>query len=105
MGDIDGVGTAWYYWWAGVITITVHDAADAPVSGATVVGSWDGSVTQSCVTSSAGTCTVSRWFSRAVLTTTFSVVDVRSGSQPYQAALDHDPDGSTDGTRITVGRP
>jgi hypothetical protein len=105
VGDIDGVGANWYYWWAAVVTITVHDEAEQAVAGATVTVSWDGSVAQTCVTSTAGTCTLSRWFSRSVVSTVAVVTNVAVPDRAYVPGANHDPDGSSDGTTIRVSRP
>jgi hypothetical protein len=105
IGDIDGVGATWYYWWAGVVTVTVHDSAERPVAGATVAVAWDGSVTQTCATATDGTCTLSRWFSRTVAATTVAVTGILVPGQAYVPGANHDPDASSDGTAITILSP
>ena len=107
VGDLDGVSTNLTWFWSADVTITVHDAGENPVANATVDGSWSSGFggTTSCTTDSSGQCTVTRdiIFNR-VKNVTFTVDNVSHASLTYQSADNHDPDGDSDGTSITVSR-
>lgn len=108
VGDLDGSAESLGNKWKATITILVHDADHSPVADATVSGSWGAgaSGTASCTTNGSGVCTVT---SAAVKnnrsTITFAVDDVGHASLTYDAADNHDPDGDSDGTTITVNKP
>jgi subtilisin family serine protease len=97
--------------WAASVSILVHDAQDAPLEGATVTGVFtlsDGStITRNCTTlSGSGACFVeSGPLARRVSSVTFTVTAVSHDSSSYASAANHDPDGDSDGTSITVVKP
>jgi hypothetical protein len=108
IGDLDGLGVnVGHGSWQARVTITVHSSTHGPVSSATITGSWGGSFTgtSSCVTNIAGQCTVStgdiRNRNRSV---TFTVNGVTHSSLTYNPKANHDPDGDSNGTVITVTR-
>jgi hypothetical protein len=109
VGDLDGSGTAGANnRWNAEVTIRVHDAAELPVSGAVVSGAWSGGVSgsASCQTDSAGLCAVMFGNIRGNLNSVaFTVTSLSFGSAPYDSSANHDPDGDTNGTTITVLRP
>lgn len=93
--------------WTARATVYVHSAAHGAVSGATVTGSWSGgaSGTASCVTDRRGRCTItSAKLPLALASATFTVSGVSRSGQAYDAAANHDPDGSSDGTAIVIAR-
>lgn len=94
--------------WTAMVTVTAHSLAHQPRSGVTVNGTWNGGASGigSCVTAGDGRCTISqagirKKFSSATLTVT-SVVDP---SLSYDAAANHDSDGDSNGTTMTVMKP
>lgn len=108
VGDLDGSGiTLSGNRWQAMVTITVHDAGEGPVAGATVDGSWNfgpgGS--GSCVTNGAGQCTVMQTLRGNIGNVTFTVNNVTSTGDTYNAGANHDPDGDSDGTTILVSHP
>jgi hypothetical protein len=108
VGDLDGSATSvGRRYWRGTVDVQVHDDAERPVIGATLTAAWSGgySGTVRCVTDGTGRCTVATGSIRNnVYTTMLSVVDVEHPSASYTAA-NHDPDGDSDGTRVTVRKP
>jgi len=110
VGDLDR-SSSWYWgtWiWRATVTIEVHDASHNPVVNATVSGTWSGGYSGSgeCTTGSDGRCNVSTGYIwRGYSSTTFTVDDVTHSTLTYQPADNHDPDGDSDGTTITVYRP
>jgi len=107
VGDLDDVSNSNGSRWDAVVTILVHDAAETPLQGVTVNGSWSNGTSGggSCITSSDGTCTITRSnLKNNVSSVTFSITDLSFGL-PYQAGANHDPDGDSDGTTIVIVKP
>jgi hypothetical protein len=105
VGDLDGSATAPQGGrWTATVTILVHDAAHSPVSGITVAGTWSGGASggSSCVTAAGGQ---RRYLSGAKESpsATFSVSSLSGAT--YDPGLNHDPDGDSNGTTLTVSRP
>jgi len=108
VGDLDGTGVNDRRRWSGTVEITVHDPNHGAVTGAQVVGSWSRSATATteCTTGASGTCTVSfSGLSRRVRSIMFTGTGVTLAGQTYVASQNHDPDGSSNGTAVTVNRP
>lgn len=109
VGDMDG--TSWKLnkkKWKASVTIAVHDADHDPVVNATISGSWSGgySSSASCTTDGSGQCSVTT----GVISTkksgvTFTVNSVSHGTFTYQPSDNHDPDGDSNGSQITVYKP
>ena len=109
VGDLDGssVDTASNRWQA-TVTINVHDSNEGAVPGAFVEGSWSGGASggSSCTTDASGQCSVSKANLRSnIASVTFSVSNITSGTGAYNAGANHDPDGDSDGSTITVSKP
>jgi hypothetical protein len=109
IGDLDGAATNQTGGrWTATVTVTVHNAGESPVSGATVSGSWGNGTSGSatCVTNASGQCTVTKMNLRSnIPSVTFTVSNVTSSGNTYNAGANHDPDGSSNGTTITVANP
>jgi serine protease AprX len=105
-GDLDP-SSAWVTStrWRAKATIGVHDQAHAPLAGVVVTGVWSGNTTVQCTTNSNGRCAVSKRFGRTRASATFSVTKLAVGGYTYDATANHDPDGDSDGTTVTVVRP
>lgn len=90
------------------MTIAIHSETHAVVAGATVAGSWSNGTTgsASCVTDAAGQCQVTKaGVAKKTSSVVFTVTGVTHASRTYQAAGNHDPDGDSTGTSITVPKP
>jgi len=109
VGDLDGSSTSINKArWRASVSILVHDAGENPLAGVTVSGSWSGgtSGTSSCVTDASGSCTVdSATISVKSSDETFSVDSLTASGYTYDSTANHDPDGDSNGTSITVARP
>lgn len=108
VGDLDGANTDQGGRWTATVTITVHDANHNPVANATVTGAWSNgaSGTSTCTTGSNGQCSVSKSGIRnGRSSVTFTVNNVTRATFTYTSANNHDPDGSSNGTRIVKARP
>jgi hypothetical protein len=108
IGDLDGVATLLAKSWTATVTVRVEDAAHFAVSGATVTGAWSGgtSGTGSCTTGASGTCTITKTnIAKRRSSVTFTVTGVTKTGASYSGAANHDPDGSSTGTVITIAKP
>jgi PKD repeat protein len=103
VGDLDGSRSTTKKSWTAKVTVAVHDASDAVVSGATVSFTWGSGGSGSCTTGSRGTCTVSAsGLSLGTSSVTFDVAGVVKSGTSYDAVKNHDVDGGTNGSTITV---
>lgn len=108
IADLDGAKTSLGNRWTSTVTISVVDNLGAPVTGATVTGTWSAGTggTTSCVTGSTGTCSVTRnRIANRILTVTYTVTTVTHATLTYQSSANTDPDGDSTGTAITVAKP
>jgi len=108
VGDLDGSSVKnGSSRWDATVTITVHDKFHNSVSGVKVTGSWSGSKSSvSCTTNSSGMCSVKKTrISNSTASIQFTVKSLSAASYTYTAAANHDPDGSSNGTLITVNKP
>jgi serine protease len=91
--------------WGTTVTITVEDAGDSPVAGATVSGVFsDGSTLFQCTTDYSGECWV-EGYQYWLKCLTFTVVNVSHQTLDYHPENNSDPDGDSDGTSIVTCRP
>jgi hypothetical protein len=91
--------------WNANVTITVHDESDGALADATVSVLWSDGSSGSCFTNNSGQCAIDRNNIRSGDSITFTVTDVAHGAFTYSAADNHDADGDSDGTSITVWKP
>jgi hypothetical protein len=108
VGDLDGASVNNGSTWTANVTITIHDANHNAVSSATVSGTWSSGATGtgSCITNSSGQCTVSKSsIPKRTGSVTFTVDNVTHATLTYNSADNHDPDGDSNGTSITVNKP
>jgi PKD repeat protein len=108
VGDLDRTSVNNGSSWTAQVTIRVHDGSHAAVAGAAVSGSWSNGATgtASCTTGSTGACTVSSGsIPKRNSSALFSVTGVGHASLTYAPAANHDPDGDSNGTSITVLKP
>jgi uncharacterized repeat protein (TIGR01451 family) len=106
VGDLDASASlAKRARWNANVTITVHDESEGAVADATVSGLWSDGTSGSCPTNASGQCFIDRNNIRSGDSITFTVTDVAHGAFTYSAADNHDADGDSDGTSITVWKP
>jgi hypothetical protein len=103
VGDLDGSASLKKTTWTATVTITAHDAAHKIATSATVNAQWNDGSAASCSTGRTGTCRVSK---TGIPTNTPSVSLTVQGlsktGYSYNPASNHDPDGDSNGTTITV---
>jgi serine protease AprX len=105
VGDLDDISTSNGSHWNAVVKILVHDATETPLQGVLVSGDWSSEV---CTTDADGTCSLSQQnLKNNVGSVTFTIADPSDLSfvWPYKATLNHDPDGDSNGTSITLLKP
>jgi FtsP/CotA-like multicopper oxidase with cupredoxin domain len=96
--------------WRAFVTVSVHDVNHGPVSGATVTGTWSAGDANgqdlSCTTGTNGRCTLkSGRIPNGTASVVFAVTNVSKALFTYASAANHDPDGDSNGTSITVNKP
>jgi hypothetical protein len=104
VGDLDGSKSGTNRWNA-TVTIYVHGADHNPVAGVTVTGNWSAGATgtSSCTTDSLGKCSVTKsTIPNRTTSVTFSVTNLTKTGYTYDSSINHDPDGDSTGTAITV---
>jgi hypothetical protein len=110
IGDLDGGGAVVAkQTWRATVSVTVHSGAETLVSGALVTGTWSGAArgTATCTTSAAGSCSVSTGNinTKKGSSTGLSLTSVSHPSYLYQASANHDVDGGSNGSSISVQAP
>jgi hypothetical protein len=106
VGDLDATSVKGSGTWSANTTIRIDTAAHGAQVQATVRGTWSSGLAGSCVTGGSGTCAIaSGAIGRSVKTATFTVTSVTAGLAIYVAGANHDPDGDSTGTSITIARP
>jgi subtilisin family serine protease len=108
VGDLDGTSTSQGRTWTAIVTIAIDDADHAAVANATVNGAWTGGAGGSgqCTTNDSGQCTVEIGNIRKRNgSATFTVGSVTHDTETYVDLGNHDPDGDSDGTAITIIKP
>ena len=104
-GDLDRASTIQPTRWTAIVTITVHDTSHGMVANAAVSGCWNDGGTASCTTNASGQCAVSRsGILKTKTSVSFTVTNVTRATLVYKPADNHDPDGDSNGTTVTVTR-
>ena len=106
VGDLDGTATRTANRrWTATVTIGVHDANHAALGGVVVSASWQGGASATCTTGASGTCSVSRQFQNSRTSVSLTVSNLSKAGYAYQPSANHDPDGDSNGTTISVSKP
>ncbi len=107
VGDLDGSASGSQNWKASVL-IAVHDSGHNPVANVTVRGNWSNGASGSgqCVTNGSGVCSITSGnLRRTVKKAAFTISSLTRSGFSYTAAANHDPDGDSNGTTITIFKP
>ena len=103
VGDLDRASTIQQSTWTATVTITVHTSSHGPIANAAVSGAWSDGSTGSCATNASGQCVVSKTgIPKRTGSVNFTVTNVALGMLVYKPADNHDPDGDSNGTSISV---
>ncbi|MBN8247877.1 MAG: SBBP repeat-containing protein, partial [Verrucomicrobia bacterium] len=108
-GDLDGSSAnSGKNSWKATVVVTLHDGNEQPIPGATVSVAWGGGAggAANAVTDANGRCTfVSGNISKSSSSATLTITGASHPTLTYSAAANHDPDGDSNGTSITVSKP
>jgi TolB protein len=105
-GDLDGASTSMQNRWTATVSVVIHDRSHGGVPNATVIGSWNDGSTASCTTNASGQCAVSMsGIPKNTHSASFSVANVTRSPFLYTRPANHDPDGDSNGTTVSVSRP
>ena len=104
IGDLDGAKDVQKKSWIASVNITVHDGGHRAAVNARVDGLWSSGDSGSCFVDSHGTCIIATYIPISKPSVTFTVESVSLVTATYDAARNHDIDGETNGTSITVTR-
>ncbi len=108
VGDLDRSSVLSGSKWNAIVTVYVHNNFEQLVANAKVNGKWTNGATGtvSCTKNSSGTCQVSKpGLSANTTSVTFTVTGVTRAPLTYKSLANHDPDGDSNGTTITVSKP
>jgi serine protease AprX len=106
VGDIDDTSAPYNSkQWTARARFEVHDGAEAVVAGVRVNVAWQNGKTANCTTNTNGRCSVSRRVTVKKATFSVSVTGLVLSGYNYVSSDNHDPDGDSDGTSITLHRP
>jgi len=113
IGDLDGSSvSAPRNRWEAMVEVEVHASSHSTLANMSVSGSWSSGGGGTCTTAGNGRCTITRSNIKGnEASTIFTVTDVidASGSYGYAPsdpdAPDHDPDGDSNGTTISISQP
>lgn len=93
--------------WRATVVVTMHDGVESPVQGASVAVQWSTGATGTATTDANGQCTftLSNLSRQNTASVTLTIANATHASLSYSAAANHDADGDSNGTSITVTRP
>ncbi len=106
IGDLDGSYARFWFWTSATVSVRVEAGDGSGVASATVngtfrQGTW--SKRMSCVTGTAGVCTISSGtLPSGTASASFTVDSVTHATLTYDATANRDPDGDSDGTTISI---
>jgi hypothetical protein len=92
--------------WRATVSVSVHDSNHNPVSSVNVQYKWtygSNTATGSCTTNAAGTCQAIS-ANNSANPKLFEVTNL-TGSMSYTPVDNHDPDGDSNGTLISIAKP
>ncbi|WP_162271396.1 PKD domain-containing protein [Luteitalea pratensis] len=106
VGNLHGASTSFRNAWTATATATIHDGGHANQANVVVSGAWSDGGTRSCTTNQDGRCIVTRTdIGKRTSSISFTVTGVARPMYVYDSQQNHDPDGNSNGTRITLVKP
>ncbi|MDP9299976.1 MAG: hypothetical protein M3P43_03630, partial [Actinomycetota bacterium] len=105
VGDLDDTSALLATGWRAQVRILVEDQDRAVVAGAIVTGKWPNGTTGTCTTNASGLCRIDRKLAKSKRSIVFSVTKVTSAVGAYKPTANHDPDGDSNGTKISLVKP
>jgi subtilisin family serine protease len=95
-------------YWRATVNVAVQNDQEGPVAGVTVRVTFNrGTASATCTTASTGRCSVSNstLLRKSHTSVIATVSSVTGGSLTYVSSSNHDSDGGTNGTAVTILRP
>jgi len=102
VGDLDASITNQQNLRTALVRIGVHTSKHGPLGNALLSASWNDGTTTSCSTDPSGYCVVARSYSPAKPVVSLTVTGVTRENYVYTPAANHDPDGDSNGTTISI---
>ena len=105
IGDLDGTRSVSKKNWSASVTVAVHDASEKLMSGAVTTGGWSLGATGTVPARRADRASARSARAESALGTTsvtFTVSGVTLTGYGYASGANHDVDGGTNGTTITI---
>lgn len=93
--------------WRATVVARWHDGLENPVAGATVTIRWSTGTTASATTDASGrvTFTLSNLSRQSTSSVSLTITNAVHQTLTYNATANHDADGDSNGTSVTVARP
>ena len=107
IGDLDATAAAVSRkTWRATVVAVAHDAQHAPLAGVTIAAHWSGGyvANASCTTDSTGACSLRSGNVNVKNSVRLDVTGMSKSGATYDATANHDPDGSSNGTTVSVAR-
>ena len=105
VGDLDDTSALLAAGWRAQVRILVEDQDRVVVPGAVVTGKWPNGTTGTCTTNTSGLCRIDRKLPKSKRSIVFTVTKVASAVGAYKPTANRDPDGDSNGTKITLVKP
>ena len=105
VGNLDGSRTIQQNTWDAFVTIQIHGQDHGGLAGAGISAYWNDGTTAWCQTDTSGRCVLSRnGLTNKTSFVRLTVTGVLHLTHVYTPAANHDPDGGSNGTSITIRR-
>ena len=88
---MSGLGTPRKGGWTATVTVSVRDATESLVAGATVTGTWSTGGIGTCVTASTGSCSFATSVSRKSTSITWVVTSIAAPGYAYDGSANVGP--------------
>lgn len=106
-GNLEGTGaSSGRNAWKSTVVVTMHDGNDNPVAGASVSIQWSTGATSTLPTDANGNATFTlNSISKQVSSVALTITNATHPTLNYDADANHDSDGDSNGTSLSVLRP
>ena len=102
----DGAAVMQQSAWTATVTVRIHSGSHQPLANAVVTGRWNDGSTSSCTTNASGYCAAPKaGIAKKTASVAFTITNVTLATFVYTPADNHELDGDSNGTAITVVKP
>ncbi|HUQ86338.1 MAG TPA: PKD domain-containing protein [Vicinamibacterales bacterium] len=103
VADLDASSATQQNTWTAAAKVTIHSSSHNPIANAVISGKWNDGSASSCTTNASGQCSAAKsGIAKKTTSVTFTVTNVAVATFVYKPAENHDPDGDSNGTAITI---